>query len=250
MTASTTDADIDEFAAQVAYVIHNTAPSPWPYPHLRMQPLLPPALYESLSGLELASDTLVSHVYGVEDTKSEQNRFSLDYSAADLSAGRVTVPELERAYRVLSHSLVRNALLGRFRDEVAKRYAKLQVTLDTAFYYIEDSTGYELLPHTDTDSKAVTLLIYLAREGDNPELGTHLYVPRNPQLYDVQAASSARYRREAFYSACSVPFRPNAAVAFAPSKRTFHGVPAVHHGDRRRRLIQFQLLARPAVKPA
>lgn len=253
---TTTDQDpeaanrtIDEQAARVAYVIHNTRAQAWPFPHLQMELLLPPSLYEPVSALDIGKEALATHVYGADGTQQEQHRFSLNYTGADLKEDRVTVPELARIYRVLSHGFIRHAFFTVFEAELKAKFAKTPITIDTSFSYIEDSTGYELLPHTDSETKVITLLIYLARDGDNPELGTQLYLPRDTRLYDTPFPAHARHRPQGFYPVCTLPFRANAALAFAPSRRTFHGVPPVLDGQRTRRLMQFQFIARPAAKP-
>lgn len=239
---------VDEQAAQVAYAIHNTAKQTWPFAHLHLQNLLPPDLYRSVCDLDISRETLTARPYANPLTAAEQKRYSLGYVGADLVEGRVEVPELERLYRVLTHKMVTSALLSVFGREIQERYKGVAIKLDSAFIYVEDSTGYELLPHTDTDSKVVTLLIYLAREGDNPDLGTELYVPIDESLYEASFPSNSRHRREKFLVAYAAPFHANTALAFPPSKRTFHGVPPVSHGGRTRRLVQFQITARAAQK--
>lgn len=246
----TSEQAIAEHAGQIAHVIRSTAVDPSPFPHLQMQPLLPAPLYDSLIEIDIAKEAMQGAPYGVAGTESERNRLSLVYTGADLREGRVSEPAFANAYRILGHSLVRDAFFAVFGSELAGKYGRSPLRLDTSFTYVEDSTGYELLPHTDSHSKAITLLIYLPRPGDDATLGTCLYRPKDERLYYAEYPSQARHRIEQFHPVCTVPFRANQAVAFAPSKRTFHGVPPVHQGDRTRRLIQFQIIAEPAGAPA
>lgn len=110
---------------------------------------------------------------------------------------------------------------------------------------ISDRSGFALPPHTDGRAKLVTVLIYVADEGDPPEHGTRLYRPRRPDLRCE--TGGAAYPFEEFVEAAVAPYRPNTALLFARSPVSFHGV-AETASAIPRRVLQFSLLhgAEPA----
>jgi hypothetical protein len=69
--------------------------------------------------------------------------------------------------------------------------------------YAVDKTGYWNKPHTDLGVKRLTLLYYLAEEGQE-DLGSDIY------------AAEDRWEKR-------VPFRRNEALMFVPSNNTWHG---------------------------
>lgn len=240
---------IEEDAAHTAYVIRAARRREWPYPHLLLEEVLPAPVFEAVRDLNMSPDVLNQHAYGTDGIEGEAHLYSIGYDWQDLEKGRVMVPEIERVYRVLDHPTVKRALVGTFAGELAKKFETKSLGLGSTLMYVEDATGYELLPHTDSAVKAITLLIYLAREGDNPAIGTEIYVPRDPALIAARKSSVDRHRREDFLRVNTVPFTANAGLAFAPSDRTFHGVSTVTEGSRVRRLMQYQLIVRDGQQP-
>jgi len=76
-----------------------------------------------------------------------------------------------------------------------------------------DVAGFRILPHPDTRAKIMSGLIYLPRSEDQIGLGTSFYV---------------RKRKLAGFKHCfdrvkTLPFKANCGVAFAVTRRSFHG---------------------------
>lgn len=104
-----------------------------------------------------------------------------------------------------------------------------------------DRSGFALPPHTDGNAKLATALIYFADPGDPVEHGTRLYRPKRPDMRcDTGAAA---YPFEEFTEVVVAPYRPNVAVLFARTPRSFHGV-AASQSEIPRRVLQIPLLFR------
>jgi hypothetical protein len=232
----------DEYAAQTAYALRAGRRVDWPYPHVLVEGILPDPLFRSLRDAEIEPAVLDEHAHSNDATAAEAKRYSLSHEARDLAEGRVTVPEVASVYRVLEHPMVKHALVTRFAAELAKHLGAPRLAMSSTLTYIEDASGYELLPHTDIASKAITLLIYLADDRAAPELGTEIYVPRHAGTVLPDQPKGSRYRREDSLSVTTVPYRGNQGLAFAPASNTFHGVAPVTEGHKTRRLLQYQLL--------
>jgi hypothetical protein len=233
---------VEEYAAQTAYALRAAARRDWPYPHAVVSDILPRELFLRLRGARVDRSDLEEHPAGHKATEAERNRFFWSYRTEDLKENRIENPELDLVYRTLDHAMVTHSLLGLFADQIRGRFKSPKFSLKSSFSYVEDASGYELLPHTDTASKLVTLLIYFADDDDNPGLGTELYLPRDPKAAQSVTQGPARYARNAFLRAATVPYRANTALAFAPSPASFHGVSPVAEGSKTRRLVQYQLL--------
>jgi len=233
---------IEQYAVHTAYAIQNASRLHWPYAHILPTGILAPELFDAVRASRMDRSDLEEHVHGESDAKGEGFRRHLSYSWPDVEEGRIRVPEIETVYRVLNHLLVKQALISVFAQDLAKNFGTTRLPLSTSLTYVEDETGYELMPHTDAARKAVTLLIYLAEENDNPNLGTEMYLPRAADYPVDMGPRVVRHRRENFLRAHRVPFRPNRGLGFAPAGNTFHGVGEVSEGNKVRRLLQFQLI--------
>jgi hypothetical protein len=89
-----------------------------------------------------------------------------------------------------------------------------------------DLDGYYISPHTDTDSKIVTVQFYLAEDDSQRGLGT--------TLYRQQKRFALRRRfwkpRMTIQAVSTLPFAANSGYAFAVTRESFHGVETVTPG--------------------
>ena len=70
--------------------------------------------------------------------------------------------------------------------------------------YAQDINGFWLEPHTDLGVKVFTMLLYLSTDPQHSGLGTDIYDGGKKHV------------------TCS-PFKPNSAMVFVPSDKTYHG---------------------------
>lgn len=233
--------DIEDDAAHIAYTLSGARRLAWPFAHVRLEAVLPPALFDALRTLPVENGDMEQHLFHDDAASSEQFRYSITVDRKRIERGEVKQAALVRTYNALTHRFAVQAMVGLFAKDLGTAFGTTALPMRAGLTFIEDRTGYELLPHTDVAYKAVTLLIYLADPGANPALGTEIYVPKG-SLSHVDDPMHRRYLRDGFTRVTTVPYRPNQGLAFAPNERSFHGVAKADIGDRTRRLLQFQLM--------
>ncbi len=87
--------------------------------------------------------------------------------------------------------------------------------------FAQDTDGFWLEPHTDLGVKRFTMLLYLAPEGEQEDLGTDIY------------AAPGRWAKR-------TPFLDNAALVFVPGAATWHGLePRPIRGVRRTLIMNY-----------
>lgn len=240
---------VDERAVHIAYRLFNAPRAEWPYPHACFADALPEDLFAALRALNLADldHDVRAPVTGV--AAAEAHRFTVNVTPESIRDGAPLHPLIRYVYDVLSHPICVHALSRVFAREVASAFGRSDLPLASTMLMVEDRTGYALLPHTDVPHKAVTLLIYLAEEGDDPDLGTEIYIPAPGVSLSGGFPMRGRFRRSPFLRVATAAYRPNGALMFPPSARSFHGVKEVVGENRVRRLLQFQLMVDdPAIR--
>lgn len=159
-----------------------------PYRHWILKGLFPAETAAALGALPFSAPDLE----GVSGTREAHN------------AARVYLdPENQNRYAVCRE--VAAALQD--RAVVAAVEAICGADLEGTFLRVEyalDVDGFWLEPHTDIGVKRYTLLAYLSDDPSHAELGTDIYADPGSL-------------------AATAPFAPNAALAFVPSDRTWHG---------------------------
>lgn len=118
---------------------------------------------------------------------------------------------------------VQQAVYGALKDDIALRLncAPQEVLNRDAFasvLLVRDFEDYYLKSHPDGHPRVVTMMFYLADEGDPVDLGTSLY--REKQFVN-------RLFGDRFEEVGRFPFLPNSAGTFAvndrPDRRSWHG---------------------------
>jgi hypothetical protein len=84
---------------------------------------------------------------------------------------------------------------------------------------IRDTEGYEIRPHTDFKTKAVSMLFYLPADDSMSECGTEILRPKTP----MTCGGDAHHKWSSFDTVFMAPFVPNSMLAFARSDVSFHG---------------------------
>lgn len=146
------------------------------------------------------------------------------------------LPQDYRQVWQMTHDYITNviapALLHQFGSILRERFLKLPA-MHMDVLYVRDRRGYGLGPHTDSERKICTFLIYLAAPGVQGP-GTSLYRPLDPNF---RCAGGPHYDRDQFELVKTVPYQANLMCAFAKSNRSFHGVESIVDNVTRNLLI-------------
>lgn len=90
---------------------------------------------------------------------------------------------------------------------------------------VKDLDGYQIGPHTDVRSRAVSIMFYLPPDDSYVEHGTALYRPRVPGF---KSDGSQHFDFDQFKKVKTMPCRPNSMFGFARCDTSFHGVEPIN----------------------
>ena len=224
------------------YRISNEPVREFPYPHVyvrdvfpadfyrRMRELLPPA--EALSTLSSMGRMKVG------DTAAEQ-RTVLPLTGQGLAA----LDEPRRAFwQELSGWLLGGSfgqvMATKFSPWLRRRFPDLAAARFTdEALLVQDRRNYSLGPHTDHPSKVLSFLFYLPADDSQPQLGTSIYLPRDPGFV---CPGGPHHAFDKFHRLFTMPYLPNAMFAFMKTPNAFHGVEPVE-GQAVRELLLFDI---------
>jgi hypothetical protein len=175
-----------------------------PFPNWRLKRVLPEALARTLAGLPLRAPPLRGPS-GRRELHNDTRRYFAGDTLNALPAARALAEAFQSAQVVQALALLTGAvLIGTF--------LRIEYALDVDGFWLE--------PHTDIGAKAVTFFLQLGAPGQEG-LGTDLYL--GPGAWTER-----------------IPFGWNAALAFAPSERSWHGFePRPIAGVRRSIIINY-----------
>jgi hypothetical protein len=242
---SSTDVDL-----HVEYRIANAPMREFPYPHIYVRDIFPEAFYASLRA-NLPSD---AHLRTLQ---------SFGRVAADYPDTRLVMPlmpehfsRLEPAQRTFWQELASwmlgpafgQLLLGKFAPYLQHRFENLgaQRFADEALI-VRDRTAYSLGPHTDAANKVLSFLFYLPPDASLAQLGTSLYVPKDPAF---TCRGGMRYEFERFRRVLTMEYLPNTLFAFMKTPQAFHGVEPITQENVRRDLLLYDIKVVPPQQAA
>lgn len=168
--------------------IHGAAFYDAPYHHWLVSDLFPFKTLKALQALPFPAPDL----NGVSGTREIHNATRVYFNAENQAAHPVC-SDVAEAFQ--SDSVV-DAISEVFDADLEGTYLRIE--------YGQDVDGFWLQPHTDIGAKRFTMLAYLSDDMAHESLGT-----------DVYADADTWVKR--------TPFRPNLALTFVPSDRTWHG---------------------------
>ena len=222
------------------YQIANAPLREHPYPHILVREVFEPAYYrrilEHLLPVELMKPIKEVRAVG-QKYSNERFVFPLlpDHIGAlrapygpfwgELSAWLLGVPFAQ-------------ALVRRFAAQLGQRFGSRDPRLYNEAMLVDDRTRYSLGPHSDAQTKVITLLFYLPADEARPHLGTSIYTPRDPNF---RCAGGPHYPFEKFERVITMPYLPNTLFAFFKTDNSFHGVEPVRDEDYRRHLLFYDL---------
>jgi len=186
----------------------------WPFPHVFVRDIFSSAfyniLYNALDGVEKDFIPL-----------NETGRVTRNYS--DQRFVRRSLGEVHDALtQILSLPVLGEQLLAKF-------FVTGIQNLHDEILVIRDFPGYSLGPHTDSPSKVISCLFYLARDDARPWLGTTFYVPKDRAR---TCPGCLHHAVTEFDRVFTFDYVPNAMLAFVKSDVSFHGVEPFTEGQR------------------
>lgn len=224
------------------YRLANAPVRPFPFPHFFVEDVFPAELFARLRRqLPPMEAYRTIGESGRVAKGAYPERFTLDFLPEHfqrLNAGDRAV-WTDLAEWLLGPPF-RFSVLSKFEGLLRQRFGDSldSVTFHSRAELVRDFTNYRLGPHSDHPSKVAVILFYLPETADTGHLGTSIYLPRDPKTQDD---TGAHFPREKFSLVATMPFRPNCALGFFRTPRSFHGVERVTGSSEQRDLIQFSI---------
>ena len=232
--------------AHFIYQIANAHIREYPFPHAYISSLFPDQFYETLQNQMIASSDYknileTNRVKGnkfkerflfeintneINNLKSERRKFWTDFcellNSQDI--GGILIKKFGVYYRT------------RFGDQLEKEILYPDIML------IRDKLNYNLGPHTDHPTRTLAFLMYLPKTDDNPELGTSLYTPKDPNFF---CPGGPHHDIKKFHKIFTAKYIRNSGLIFFKTNNSFHGVEKVKTKNTERHLIQMIIRAKP-----
>jgi hypothetical protein len=133
-----------------------------------------------------------------------------------------------------------SALAKAFAPVIAENAGKDPRQLDYGVeaMLVKDMDGYQIGPHTDIRSRAVSAVFYLPTDSRYERYGTALYTPKESAF---RSDGNARLSFDSFDRVETMPYRPNSMFGFARSDTSFHGVEPIRSPGIERDLLLYIL---------
>lgn len=230
----------------VIYAISNAPIREVPYPHFLSDRIFPEEFYrEMLAHLpekDVFSSILdTSRIIDDREDSPYKNRQMINLSK-DVITGfaEKDQPFWRNILKFFKSADFIRSILWKFEPYLKQRYPSGLETVEfrADIQLVRDSGGYHLGPHADTPKKVAVVLFYLPKTGDNPDLGTSIYVPKQEGF---TCNSGQHHPPEDFHRVFTTPYLPNTALGFFKTLNSFHGVEPLSGKNIQRDLIQFSI---------
>ena len=232
--------------------VDDTPISEDPFAHLYVEDVFPADVYdqilENLPGIdtyvEFAKTDHVSDGYN-------RNRMYLSSAQKDLERIPLNLQAYWRElFGVLNSEELLHVLLDKFMAHVKARFedpalqfARGDFDIGMRLSLVRDLTGFELGPHTDGLKKILSGLFYVAADDTNLDLGTSLYVPKNPNFVCV---GGPHHPFNGFRRVKTMPYKPNSFFIFPKTRNCFHGLEQVPETPISRDILFLDIIGLPA----
>ncbi len=229
--------DAEEWAL---YRIANAPMRAYPYPHLYVENVFPPAFYASLRSHWPDGRTLRRlDELGRVPKNAYPERFVMPLNDSALDG----MPEAQRAFwSELSEWLLGmrflEAMVKKFQVHVDRRFAGRPCDFGREALVVRDRTNYAIGPHTDAPHRLLSLLFYCPNDDRRSHLGTSIYVPKDPAF---TCAGGPHYPHDWFRRVTTMDYRANTLFAFFKTDHSFHGVETISDPDVERDLLLYDI---------
>lgn len=234
-----------QYKRNLLYRLINAPIRPYPFPHCYLENVFDDEWYEKILADFPANETCAA--LNERTTKYGAKRYNVRLNDEKVAAFPDPIQKTWRDVMNFIHGsefvvtmfqkfepIVRQSL----KVDLGKQY-KEQFKLTSSSIVVRDKTNYSLNPHTDARHKLITTLFYFAEDDSQKHLGTSLYLPKERSYYHP---NSPHLQREKFECAYTLDYKPNAALIFPVSGRSFHGVEPIRDENPQRLLLQHQIM--------
>ena len=235
----------------VRYRIANVPVNRFPFAHFYVQDVFPPEFYDEILAKlpPLEAYTPIEETGTVGEGAYKQ-RFICklediadDEDDADGPWSRIRAWLMDPAFAKF--------IVGKFYPAIEERFGKgAQLSLSTDCRLVRDFTSYMIPPHTDTETKLVSLLFYLPADASMRHLGTSIYTATDPSF---RSDGSKHLSAKGFKHVARADYLPNSLLAFVRTDFSFHGVEPIADADVKRDLMLYNIyvprVTVPAAKP-
>jgi hypothetical protein len=201
------------------YQINNAPLRQWPFPHLLIDEILPPAFYDEMIRHMPNGAAFDKNEFGGK--RSEERHRTIIRLTPDVTNDRMQDWMNEKMDWFTGGELS-GILLDRFRTMPSRPE---DATPGHLSLILNDQPGYAIGPHMDIGAKIVTMIIYTPRrryeQAQVDSLGTSLYQPKSGW---TGADRGRHYHFDTFDRIITVPYKPNTALLFHSIDGSFHGV--------------------------
>lgn len=217
----------------LVYKIKNTSLRLYPTPHIYVENVFPLEFYE----------ILVSSFPNIEELKQMKNSA---HGNDEIDSNRHYLSYRDGDFNKLSQTqnndfwnlFFLNLLDGKFSGALNSKFFKyldwprlIALGQHDEVLLIDDLTGFQIGPHTDTPQKIWSSLFYLPLDTAYPNLGTSLFSRKKYPCRKVRFTDSW-FRNGGdpildfvnFDKVWSAPYVPNSMFAFVRTRNSFHGV--------------------------
>ena len=228
-----------EAEMHAAYHIGNAAIRHFPYAHFYVENVFPSEFYAKMLK-NIPSESELSPISEKRPVINIEDRFVLCFDEDSLDS--------IEAEKSLFWKNFRNTFVGgrfgtlfmqKFQKNLNKRFGEGS---DCKFYdellMVQDISGYALGPHTDSTRKVITALFYMPPDDSKTELGTSIYLPKDPNF---SCEGGPHYLADGFNKVVTMPYKPNSMFCFFKNNHSFHGVEQLASKDYKRSLLLYDI---------
>lgn len=222
------------------YQVANAPLREHPFPHILVEDVFEPDFYrllqENLLPVELMRPIREVRKLG---KKYSDARYVFPVARDAIEA----LPGTQRAFWTAFSAWLlalpfAQVLFSKFAVGIDRRFGQRERTLRNEALLVDDRTTFSLGPHSDAQTKVITVLFYLPADASRPHLGTSIYAPRDPAF---RCPGGPHHAFEDFDRVKTMPYLPNTMFAFLKTDTSFHGVEPVRDEAYRRNLLLYDI---------
>jgi hypothetical protein len=234
--------DVEQY---LHYRIANATVLNYPYPHFYISEIFPPEIYATL--IQTLPDQSVYKRLdetGTVPKGAYPERFVCDLHDASRVEAQIEGrpgPWSELA-RLFDGPQFAHWILSAFNDAVLERFGKdCELEFEPESRLVRDFSNYAISPHTDSPSKVVSLLFYMPPDDSMKELGTSIFVAKDPSF---RCEGRAHHSFKNFTKVVTAAYAPNSLFAFFKTDRAFHGVERIERPSIQRDSLLYNIYVR------